>query len=77
MQLEIPSCLGYDAKSFNVSGYDSQAKTNVFSKLTLLFNNLALMSYLTGIYLESWFSWLWGGVQKTWKKRRKQTEERH
>ena len=26
------------------------------------------MSYLSGIYLESWFSWLWGGVQKTLKK---------
>ena len=28
-------------------------------------------------YLESWFSWLWGGIQKTLKKRRKQTEEKH
>ena len=30
---------------------------------------------MSGIYLESWFSWLWVGVQKTSKKRRKQTEE--
>ena len=30
-----------------------------FSKLTLLTNNLVLKSYLSGIYLESWFSWLW------------------
>ena len=27
-------------------------------------------------YLESRFSWLWGGVPKTLKKRRKQTEEK-
>ena len=31
----------------------------------------------SGIYLESWFSWLWGRVQKTSKERRKQTEEKH
>ena len=48
-----------------------------FSKLTLLSNNLVLTSYLSGIYLESWFFWLWGGVQKTSKKRRKQAEEKH
>ena len=29
------------------------------------------------IYLKSWFSWLWGGVQKALKERRKQTEEKH
>ena len=34
------------------------------------------MSYLSDIYQESWFFWLWGGVQKTLKKRRKQTEEK-
>ena len=28
-------------------------------------------------YLELWFYWLLGGVQKTLKKRRKQTEEKH
>ena len=48
-----------------------------FSQLTLLSNNLVLMSCLSGIYLESWFSWLWGGVPKTLKKRRKQTEEKY
>ena len=31
MQLEIPSCLGYVPKTFNVKGYDATAKTNVFS----------------------------------------------
>ena len=46
-----------------------------FSQLTLLSNTLVLTSYLSGIYLESWFSWLWGGLQKISKKRRKQTEE--
>ena len=35
------------------------------------------MSYLSGIYVESWFSWLWGEVQKVSKERRKQTEEKH
>ena len=28
-------------------------------------------------YLESWFSWLWGGMRKTLKNRRKQTEEKN
>ena len=32
---------------------------------------------MSDINLESWFSWLWGGVQKTLQKRRKQTEEKH
>ena len=45
--------------------------------MTLLFNNLVLKSYLSGIYLESWSSWLLGGVRKTLWKRRKQTEEKH
>ena len=52
-------------------------KSMFFSQLTLLSNNLVLTSYLSDIYLESWFSWLRGGVQKTSKKRRKQTEEKH
>ena len=52
-------------------------KSMFFSELTLLSNNLVLMSYLSGIYLESRFLRLWGGVQKTPKKRRKQTEEKH
>ena len=50
-----------------------------FLQLTQLSNNLVLtlMSYLSGIYLELWFSWLQGGVQKTSKKRRNETEEKH
>ena len=52
-------------------------KLMFFCQLTLPFNNFVLTPYLRGIYLESWFSWLWGGVQKTSKKRRKQTEEKH
>ena len=52
-------------------------KLMFFCQLTLPFNNFVLTPYLRGIYLESWFSWLWGGVQKTLKKRRKQTEEKH
>ena len=68
LQLEILSCLGYAPKSFNVQGYDAQAKTTAFFQLTLLSNNPVLTSYLSGIYLKSWFSWLRGGVQKTLKK---------
>ena len=30
MQLEIPRCLGYGPKNFNVQGYDVQTKINVF-----------------------------------------------
>ena len=45
-------------------------------QLTLLSNNQVLMSYLNGIYLESCFSWLGGGTQKTLKERRKQTEKK-
>ena len=47
------------------------------SELALLCNNLVLTPYLSGSSLESWFSWLRRGVQKTMKKRRKQTEEKH
>ena len=36
--------------------------------MTLLSNNLASMSFLSAVYLELWFSWLWWGVQKTLKK---------
>ena len=35
------------------------------------------MSYLSGIYLESWFSWFGGGMQKTLNKRKKQAEVKH
>ena len=34
------------------------------------------MSYLSGIYLESWFSWLEGWVQKTLSEIKKQTESK-
>ena len=45
MQLEILSCLGYGPQSLNVKGFDVQAKVNAFYQLTLLSNNLSLMSY--------------------------------
>ena len=51
------------SKSFNVQGYDAQGKINVFvSQFTLPSNNFVLTSHLNGVYLESWFSWIWGGV---------------
>ena len=52
----------------------------LFSQLTLVSNNLVLESYLSSIYLESWFSWLWEGVQKRLteeEKTEEQTEEKH
>ena len=52
-------------------------KLMFFSQLTLLSNNLVLTLYLSVIYLESWFFWLWGGLQKTLKKSKKQKEEKH
>ena len=61
-QLEIPRYLGYGPKALTYKAMMifAQAKINVFfSKLTLFTNNLVLKSYLSGIYLESWFSWLW------------------
>ena len=67
MQLEIPSRLGYSPKSFNLKGYDAQAK--IFYQFRLLSNNHVLISYLSGIYLESWFSWLRRGLQKAWEKK--------
>ena len=33
--------------------------------------NLVLMSYLSGIYLESWFSWLGGKGAENIKKKKK------
>ena len=35
------------------------------------------MSYISRIYLESWFSWLVKGMQKILNKRRKHTEGKH
>ena len=67
---QIPKALTYKATMH-------EPKSMFLAQLTLLSNNLVLTSNLNGIYLESCLSWLWGGVQKTSKKRRKQTEERH
>ena len=72
MHSEIPNCFWDGPKSFNVQGFDTQAKINIFYQLTLVSNNFVLISYLSGIYLEYGFM---GGVQKT--LRRKQTEEKH
>ena len=77
IQYEIPGCLGYDPKALTYKATMHKLKSMFFSQLTWLSNNLVLTSYLSGIYLESWFFWLWCGVQKTSKKRRKQTEEKH
>ena len=53
--------------------------------MTLLSINLGLTSHLSGIYLESWFSWLWGAEnieekkktdrRKTWKSEEKEIEK--
>ena len=39
-----------------------------FNQLIFLSNNTVLMSCLSGVYLELWFSLLEGGVQKTLKQ---------
>ena len=54
----------------------TQAKINIFYQLTLVSINLVSLSYLSGLYLELWFSWLGEGMQKTLRKRRKRSEER-
>ena len=72
MQVETPRCLGYAPKALTHKATMNTLKPMFFPQLTLLSNNFVLTSYLRGIYLESWFSWLWGGVEKTLKKRRKQ-----
>ena len=77
MQLEIPRCLWNGRKSYNVWGHYPQTKINVFYQLTIFPNNIVLTSYLSSFYWELWFSWLWVGVQKTLKERRKQTEEKY
>ena len=51
-------------------------KSMLFYQLTLLSNNHVLMSYLTGIYFESWFSWLREGVRKHWKKKKTDRRKR-
>ena len=66
--------LGYGPKALTYKATMHKLKSMFFSQLTLLSNNLVVTSYLSGIYLDSWFSWLWG---KEKKKRRKQTEEKH
>ena len=52
------------SKSYNVKALMDRLKS-IFFYQVILSNNLVLMSQLSGIYLESWFSWLWGGLQKT------------
>ena len=39
-------------------------------------NNFVLMSYLSGIYLKRWFSWLEGRMQKTKKTKKKKIKRR-
>ena len=57
--------------------HNTLLKPMFFSQLTLLSNNLVLTSYLSGIYLDSWLSWLWGGRSTENIKKKKQTEEKH
>ena len=64
-------------KALTYRGTMHRLKSMFFSQLTLVSRNLVLTLYLSDIYLESFYSWSWGGVQKTLKKRRKQTEEKH
>ena len=72
MPLEVLRSLGYRPKASTYKVKMNRQKLKFFSQLTLLSNNSVLTSYLSGIYIKSWLSWLWDGVQKTSKKRRKQ-----
>ena len=58
-----------------MKGYDAQAKINFFYQFTLLWTNFELISCLSGIYLNSWFSWFGRGVKKT-SKEKKKTDKR-
>ena len=58
-------------KALTCKATKHRQKTIFFSQLTLLSDDLALTSYSSYIYLESWFSWLLGGVQKTLQKKKK------
>ena len=72
MQLEILRCLGYGPKALMYKATTMYSlKSMLFSQLTMLSNNLILVLYLNGVYLESCFYWLWVGVQKTLKKSEK------
>ena len=79
MQLEILRRLGYGAKAstYKITMNRLKSMFVFFFQLALLSNNFVLASYLSGIYLESRFSWLCGEMQRTLKKRRKQIEEKH
>ena len=52
MQLEIRRCLGYGAKALTYKATMHRINSMYLSQLTLLYNNLVLTSYLSGIYLE-------------------------
>ena len=71
--------LGYGAKAstYKITMNRLKSMFVFFFQLALLSNNFVLASYLSGIYLESRFSWLCGEMQRTLKKRRKQIEEKH
>ena len=45
MQLKISDYLVYDPKSLNICDFDAEAKINFFNELSLLLNNLVLISY--------------------------------
>ena len=76
MQLKIPSRLGYWKNVLIYKTTMHRLKPMFFFPIDTALC-LLLTSYLGVIYLKSWFSWLWGGVQKALKKRRKQAEEKH
>ena len=46
-------------------------KSMFFCQFALLSTNVITMSYLGGIYWESWFSWFEGGVQEELTKSKK------
>ena len=63
-------------KALTCKATKHRQKTIFFSQLTLLSDDLALTSYSSYIYLESWFSWLLGGVQKTLQKKKENRQKK-
>ena len=81
MQFEIPRCLGYGPKALTYKATMHWLEPMFFPQWTLLSNNLVLTSYLSGIYLESWLSWIWSAEiieekKKTGRRKLLESEEK-
>ena len=71
IQLKIPSGLNVVQNVLTWKAPMHRPKSIFFYQFTLLWTNLELISYLSGMYLNSWFSWFGRGVKKTSKEKKK------